>query len=459
MRCVSFTLLFLLFFALSGIHNLSRCFPRNMSKTTRVNFQSGDSDLGNHTMGENKESIHRVTPIAEFVRKKDTSESLRILLTSLERFYQPESYDDEIETKEAVKLESDRCKRYGFVYNESVTHKRRRIFMGSLVADDTWHVIATHAAEAYGLYHTVVLIESNTTQTMTERETRFDKGSLNWRMIHSGIFGAKTNIVIDFRPDAAKDFPGLPPIWRENLQRSYITTRWKDAGMKPNDIGIICDVDEVFTRDFLLALQICDVPNFRTGQDCFRPQVSGQGLTFETGPNCQFQRRRFFHRPNAIIGECIEHIGNETAHTKGMRNTGNWPGSHLIAARIFDRDPNRTFYPLWQPWDFRNSKSDENLVLENGQRHTGYHFHNFFNSFDDFRNKYKTYGHPNDSADKAPIESFGTGHIIVPCLRGQKGMHESFDEIEGRRPLLWDAPYCVARSREIQEEFRRDAKQ
>jgi len=45
--------------------------------------------------------------------------------------------------------------------------------------------------------------------------------------------------------------------------------------MKVDDIEIIGDSDEFFTRDFLLAAQTCDVPQFRPGQTCNLYQSKG----------------------------------------------------------------------------------------------------------------------------------------------------------------------------------------
>lgn len=333
--------------------------------------------------------------------------------------------------------------------------------MGSLIADDTWHVIAAHAAEAYGLYHTVAFVESNTTQTQTKRETNFDTGSLNWKMLQSGIFGPKTDVYVDFRVDSAKDFPDLPPILRENVQREHITRRWKAAGMQRDDIGIVSDVDEVFTRDFLLALQSCDIPQFRPGQDCFRPQVTGQGLFFESTPECQYAKKpAYFHRPNAIIGECVDRIGDKSVHTPGLRIIRPFEGGHILGSRNFDKFPNRTMYPLWQPWDFRNSPKDENLALDDGRMHTAYHFHNFFESLEVFRHKYSTYGHAVKDAETLPL---GQLHNLVKdfviCLKGVDGRHGGFEDFEGRRPILYENElYRKTRQEEMIKELEADEK-
>ncbi len=398
-------------------------------------------------------------PIDEFITKETTKgSSLRTILTLLKNHSLPEAYGDEIKTEQDIKTETERCARYGYQYDPSTTKKRRRLFMGSLIADDSWHVIATHAAEAYGLYHTVSFIESNTTQTMTKRETRFNKWSLNWRMLKSGIFGPKTGVHVDFRPDVAADYPELDPFRRENLQRSHIISRWKAAGMQPDDVGIICDVDEVFTRDFLLALQSCDVPQFRPGQDCRESQLTGQGLKFEITPDCAFDRGYYTH-PDALIGECIEQVGDEELHEDDgcCRKFEPYEGGHLIGKRLFNDDyGNRTMFPLWTAWDIR--RSPDVPILEEGRLQTAYHFHNFFDSFAVLRNKYKTFAHARENADVIPLSSMQRSfQNMIKCLKGEPGKHVSFDDIEGRKPILFEnESYRIARFNEMVKEMEED---
>ncbi len=421
-----------------------------------------DSDSDNRNDSAQYSHSHSLSPhpIDKYIEKETTEgSSLRTILTELKHHSLPEGYGDEISTEEDIEIETQRCARYGYEYNPSTIKKRRRIFMGSLIADDSWHVIATHAAEAYGLYHTVSLIESNTTQTMTKRETRFDKWSLNWNMLQSGIFGPKTDVYVDFRVDVAADYPDVDPLQRENLQRSHIIQRWKAAGMKKDDVGIICDVDEVFTRDFLLALQSCDIPKFRPGQDCHLPHIQGSGLTFELVPDCGNMVKRYFHRPQAVIGECIDGIGDATVHKPGLRRFANYRGGELIGERSFAKDPQVTMYPLWEPWDFRLAP-DGPAVFVDGGLHTAYHFHNFFDSFAVLRNKYKTYGHPRENADFEPISSFGkTNRRVIQCLKGERGRWQSVDNLEGRRPILFEnEAYRIARWKEMEKEMVEDEK-
>ena len=88
--------------------------------------------------------------------------------------------------------------------------------------------------------------------------------------------------------------------------------------MQPDDVGIVCDVDEVFIRDFLLVLQTCDIPQFCPGNDCHVPHITGQGLKFEFTPDCsfasQFGAGRYFPHSQVVMGECIDKVGDSDLH-------------------------------------------------------------------------------------------------------------------------------------------------
>ena len=67
------------------------------------------------------------------------------------------------------------CERHGFAY--AGRKQLRRLFVGSLIADDTWDPIRSHAAEAESMYHTMAFIEPNRTQAGFSRALRFTPGS------------------------------------------------------------------------------------------------------------------------------------------------------------------------------------------------------------------------------------------------------------------------------------------
>jgi hypothetical protein len=84
--------------------------------------------------------------------------------------------------------EEERCGRYGFGYLNRTS--RRHVFMGALIADDPWDTLMAIAAEAYGIYHTVAFIKSNTTQSYFPRELRFYPRSSNLARLQRGdLFG------------------------------------------------------------------------------------------------------------------------------------------------------------------------------------------------------------------------------------------------------------------------------
>ena len=136
--------------------------------------------------------------------------------------------------------------------------RMRRIYFGSLIADETKELMRIHAAEAYGVYHTVALVESDISQSGLPRKPHFSPWS-----IANGLFGDVTAIVYKFlgrdemlQKKNMESVGGLQGLVRENGQRQHIIQMWIDNGMTPQDIGILSDVDEMFKRDFLRALQV-----------------------------------------------------------------------------------------------------------------------------------------------------------------------------------------------------------
>ncbi len=367
-----------------------------------------------------------------------------------------------------------RCKRYGFEYTGRTT--RRRIFFGSLIADDSWHTILAHATEAYGLYHSVTLVESNATLSQERdqvRALRYPPGSLNLEVLQSGIFGRNTTVTVDIyidRPQDRMDHPTWDGV--EISQRELVSERWKQNGMEPDDIGILSDFDEVFSRDFLLAAQSCDVPEFRPNQDCHKPKIFAKTLIFESSPECITDptERTWFH-PDMILGECIDKIGDPTIHKPGKRF---WNGKGPRVEGYGDNPdsyenmPNVSMYPLW--------KSHEIRSLEGGRQiNTGrdvycaYHFHNFFDSIPILRNKYVTYGHSDQEAASKPLGEIQEDvNLTVNCVTErpdrQNGIHRlegGFNAIAGQKPILFQLSenYRNERQKELREMVLNDEQQ
>ena len=170
--------------------------------------------------------------------------------------------------------EEARCKRYNLNY--SGRKKRRRVFYGSNIADDSWHILSTHALEFYGIFHTVVFSESNRTHHHYPRALRFEEEeSESLRLLQNNIYGPKTKVHVEQYTNEKLDFIDLD--W-EAQQAKLITQRWKENGMSNDDIGYLSDVDEIYTRDYIRAMQICDVKEFDAHENCRDARISGHAL-------------------------------------------------------------------------------------------------------------------------------------------------------------------------------------
>ena len=214
-------------------------------------------------------------------------------------------------------IEANRCSKY-FTYSNNTRHfltnykarKRRRLFLGSLIADDSWHALGALAMETYGIYAAVVFVESNRTQTGTPRELRFVDGTAEHEILtSSNLFGPNTPVLVgQFSFEGEIDGGGLI---REHMQRHLIIEMWKKAGMTPDDIGVLTDADETPTRDFLRAVRTCDMPQFDPAkQNCHTAKVIVSSLVFEGSPECMTTTRKWMH-PDMILGKCVEGIGND----------------------------------------------------------------------------------------------------------------------------------------------------
>ena len=351
------------------------------------------------------------------------TDSLKMLLDAA--FSNKDVWDADVD----IHTEKERCDKYNLQYNNRTT--RRRIFWGSLVADDSWHVIGIAAMEAYGIFDTVALVESNTTQMLYPRKIRFGLDSGRLKVLQQGaLWGPHTRVTVDYYYDVpAMEGESQPKgLGREHLQRGMILERWKQNGMKEDDIGYLSDLDEVATRDFLRALQICDVPEFRPGQDCKEAKVRASTIVFEGSPMCIQKGRRLWH-PDMIIGECVDKIGDIKLHKPVPR-----PLDGLgRKARISNwTQMNETMGPLWDATDFRMLGGGSMLQGRNGE-HTGYHFHNFFDSIAVLRNKYLTYGHPKGGALEIPLGELHSEDVgfMVDCLMNRTEEDNKYERAPG----------------------------
>jgi len=198
-----------------------------------------------------------------------------------------------------VEEEKKRCASFNFGFPNATMMplRRRRLFYGALISDDSAEVIKATSMEQYNIFHTVSLIESNKTHNLTPKKWRFlgsEDSSKKLRWLYQ-LYGPKTKVSVDFYAPSLNKGEEHDAMYLDYYQREGHTQRWKSNGMKPNDVAVIGDLDETFSRDFLRALQICDVPQFRPGQNCKSPKVIASTVVFESSPECVWKGRRWFH--------------------------------------------------------------------------------------------------------------------------------------------------------------------
>ena len=380
------------------------------------------------------------------------TESLNILLTEALNTTRPIFDNDIIPDQEAK-----RCSRYGFKYANRTS--RRRIFAGGMIADDSFHTIGIHAMESYGIYTHVAFVESNRTHIYFERKMRFLPRSNNLALLQSGMFGPMTNVTVDYymvdeMGNLTGDVSQSRGIFGQQVHRNEALHRWKKEGMRPDDLGIIMDADEFYTRDFLRALQICDVPEFRSGQTCEKPKILAKGIGFEGSPECIDGNKQFWH-PDVIIGECIEGIGDSTKHIPAVRIFRD------IGLRKKRRTrKNTTLFPLWNAADYRQLEGGRQ-IKGHGNTHTGFHIHNFVEHCDSLRFKYTTYGEPTQVHITAPLGKLHTNlDQLVKCSMERTQDHRRLKSIAdkgGEVPLAFQLKsYVEARHREVKVVVERD---
>ncbi len=324
-----------------------------------------------------------------------------------------------------IEKEKVRCQRYNFGYNNRTLSKRRRLFLGTMIADESMEVIQAVSSEVYNLFHTVSIIESNVTHNLSHRKWRFGMGSDNLLKLQQ-LFGPKTKVSVDYYVTNLTTTNG-DDLLSDYIQREGNNLRWSMNGMRPDDVAIVADCDETFSRDYLRALQVCDVPEFQPINNCKGDKIMSSTLVFESSPNCVTKDRRWFH-PDAMLGECIDQIGDLSIHLPSKRE---WNGKHSNFKEGYgwwgnfslyekeDLGGNTGNYPLWFATDIRMNPG--NWAWAKDGSATGFHFHNFFESAKDIHWKYLTYGHAWGGGGDRPIwEIHEDIELGVQCAHGVK---------------------------------------
>ena len=181
-----------------------------------------------------------------------------------------------------------------------------------------------------------------------------------------------------------------------------------------------------------------------------------------------------FVSSDAILGECVEQIGDTELHPPTKRV---YLESHGKRMDLYAHDNEFTFYdshileelkmeghgPLWQPNDIREENWMGKIVSKEDKwkSPTGYHFHNFFTSYEEIEFKYTTYGHPKKEALGQPLRFIHQDlDMAVRCAHGKqsKKAEISFESIPSTsRPIYYlNEETRLARHRVWQDIVRRD---
>ena len=363
-----------------------------------------------------------------------------------------------------------RCNRYNL---QPYDGPMRRLFYGTTVADDNWDLFVMHAVEVYGVYHAAVFIESNTTFIATPRALRFNNSNMGDSLTKSEMFGPRTRILLDFW---LEDWPDLRELDREAEQRSTITKRWRDMGMTPDDVGIVADADEFISRDFLRAIQTCDFPELRPNQSCQRPKIVTAAVVFEISPYCI--RKRPWHHPDIISGQCVDGIGDPTERVVPLRHYKGMHGQRDVTYGKHDltKYPEAVHksgrFPLLNGDDIRVVHGDQGFLYNfkdipnNSAFGVAYHFHNWFADLTLLRNKYATYGHPLHNMDVRTLSQIGEDvDLTVRCLKGIKNTEttlyayfEAGRDTPGPKPIFFlNTTYLDERHKKVQAMFDEDS--
>jgi len=417
--------------------------------------------------------VTTLTALDRLITDTDSSSSLYLLLTLLKQQKEANIHFDKDDID--PEIETTRCAKYGYEYKGRT--KRRRIFYGSPIADDSWHAIAIHAIEAYDLYHTVAFAESDVSTADREefiepRTLRFPPGSFNVEVMESGIFGPSTKVYIDQYvddPDKRKSSDGNVHPLQEDVQRDVSLQRFIKNGIAKDDIAIFSDVDESFTRDFLLAAQICEIPQLVPGQTCYKPKIVPKSIIFEATPDCITSNREWFH-PDMVLGECVDEIGDSSVHKPAKRmfsDRGQRLPGYGKALSDYGEMPNTIMYPLWRPVDFRNVEGGD-LHSDIDELHIGFHFRNFFPSIEVMRNKFFTFSHASEKAWIKPIREIHEDlNMTVNCVKGIPdeenaetiALKGGFEALKGAIPIAFQNDnYREKRFQEVKEMILEDEK-
>jgi len=245
----------------------------------------------------------------------------------------------------------------------------------------------------------------------------------------------------------------------EGMQSGIIIKRWKQNGMTHEDVGYLSDIDELYTRDYIRAMQICDVKEFDTHGNCKDARISAKAVVFEGGPECRVLRT--WNHPDVTIGECIEGINESPEqHAKaerGWQGTG-WLDDGYTKHTSFHKLPkNTTHFPLFNAHDYRRVSGG---IYWGPAGYNAWHLHNLFTNTTTLRNKYLTYAHPVKEAmsmNLAEVHDGGDLKNMIDCAFNGNSHNDTKyklakESLKGQIPIAFQIKgYTEARMNELKQ--------
>lgn len=281
---------------------------------------------------------------------------------------------------------TQRCRRYGYSFSKG-QERNRRIFYGAVMADEPWELFEILCAESYGIFQAIVFVEPDHDIYGNPREPL----RLEATEVLKAMLGVDEVRILRYSNDKAKGD------LLYDLAREEIVKEWKKLGMTVTDVGYMSNIDDIFARDYLKAIQHCELPEMKYElHHCLynRVKVFGNCQVYETSPECVSRTKKYVH-PDMMIGACIQGIGSETDNRlaprdeeHGIYRQEGWNCEN----REKEKEITDQRFPLHTGTDMRQlcGGRQANLRAAMHQQYTAFHFRNFYNTAKDMRLKYTT---------------------------------------------------------------------
>ena len=221
---------------------------------------------GRKKMNLRQQVIDPDVPLTSYIKKKkekvtttdthtDTETEMEdTLISDIPKFVVDPLFQHEQERIDHGMTPEVRCQQFGVAALPLEKQHTRRLFFGSMLANENSEVLIAHAIEVYNKYDVIALVESNTTHFHTPRAMNYPPNSYAARtLLDSDLFGSATNtkLYIDYW---LEDEPLLTHMHREQEQRNTIWKRWVAAGM----VCCVYCVVVVVVVVAVVVMRVCD---------------------------------------------------------------------------------------------------------------------------------------------------------------------------------------------------------